>query len=284
MELSQSQSKEYSKLSDEVKQSYPVSAFALMESKSIAQLRTDKDAPRGYKAIALQFNRYEYSRLEDAAEKLGISKNEFMRDAINMSLCQMDEGFSMLSEYIPASMRQGRVFFQHVYFNPKSTASDISKEISNINFSDVRKHLNSHLEKIGFAIGCIKNPLEKEFRYQLINTWDERSQKSLVDQVKSNKIKAKLKSAKDKGVKLGNPNLDKVRNTDTSKATQSNMVRAKDRNSHLRSVINEIQKASNQRLTMKQIARILNDYGYKTARGLIFTDMRVKTVIRSGLD
>lgn len=87
VELSASQKREYDKLSDEVKQSYPMSAFALMESKSIAQLRTDEDAPRGYKAIALQFNRYEYSRLEEAAEKLGISKNEFMRNAVE-SACK----------------------------------------------------------------------------------------------------------------------------------------------------------------------------------------------------
>jgi predicted HicB family RNase H-like nuclease len=45
-------------------------------------LNESPKAPRKYKSIALQFNKYEFDRLEVAATKAGISKNAFIRNAL----------------------------------------------------------------------------------------------------------------------------------------------------------------------------------------------------------
>jgi hypothetical protein len=82
IELNDTQKREYEKLSDNVKASYPLTLINMMQPKDISQLRDDNEAPRGYKAIALQFNRYEYDRLEQASNRAGVSKNKFMRDAV----------------------------------------------------------------------------------------------------------------------------------------------------------------------------------------------------------
>lgn len=82
IELTAAQQKEYAKLSNHAKAEYPLAAISLMEPKAISQLRDDKNAPRGFKAIALQFNRYEYDQLERAANSAGVSKNKLMREAV----------------------------------------------------------------------------------------------------------------------------------------------------------------------------------------------------------
>lgn len=82
IQLTDSQQREYDKLSDKVKANYPPALVSMMQPKDISQLRDDKGAPRGYKAIALQFNRYEYDRLERASNQAGVSKNQFMRDSV----------------------------------------------------------------------------------------------------------------------------------------------------------------------------------------------------------
>jgi hypothetical protein len=80
--LTEEQKREHVKLSDKVKLSYPLSIISMMQPKDISQLRDDENAPRGYKAIALQFNRYEYDRLDSATVAAGMSKNEFIRAAL----------------------------------------------------------------------------------------------------------------------------------------------------------------------------------------------------------
>jgi len=43
---------------------------------------TDPKAPRKYKAVAIQFNKYEFDRLDAAVAASGLRKNEFIRAAL----------------------------------------------------------------------------------------------------------------------------------------------------------------------------------------------------------
>ena len=83
----------------------------------------------------------------------------------------------------------------------------------------------------------------------------------------SERTKAALKAAKARGVVLGNPRLDEVRNTDTTAATLAKTVKANSRNAEMLEIINEIQDSVSTALSTRQLAKHLNDAGYKTARG-----------------
>lgn len=43
---------------------------------------SDPKAPRKYKAVAIQFNKYEFDRLDQAVAASGMRKNEFIRAAL----------------------------------------------------------------------------------------------------------------------------------------------------------------------------------------------------------
>ena len=83
----------------------------------------------------------------------------------------------------------------------------------------------------------------------------------------SERTKAALKAAKARGVVLGNPRLDEVRNTDTTAATIAKTAKANSRNAEMLEIINEIQDSVSTALSTRQLAKHLNDAGYKTARG-----------------
>ena len=83
----------------------------------------------------------------------------------------------------------------------------------------------------------------------------------------SERTKAALKAAKARGVVLGNPRLDEVRNTDTTAATIAKTAKANSRNAEILEIINEIKGSVSTALSTRQLAKHLNDAGYKTARG-----------------
>ena len=83
----------------------------------------------------------------------------------------------------------------------------------------------------------------------------------------SERTKAALKAAKARGVVLGNPRLAECRNTSTVNATAARSAQAKTRNSEMLEIINEIQDSVSTALSTRQLAKHLNDAGYKTARG-----------------
>lgn len=95
----------------------------------------------------------------------------------------------------------------------------------------------------------------------------------------SERTKAALKAAKARGVKLGNPNLDLVRNTDTTAATAAKVLKAKARNNEIKDVIQEIKGSVTDRLTLRQIADKLNNAGYTTARGAQFQATTVNRIL-----
>jgi len=83
----------------------------------------------------------------------------------------------------------------------------------------------------------------------------------------SERTKAGLAAAKRRGVQLGNPNFNLVRNTDTTSARSAKQRLANERNSQLRQLIKEFESNADQRMSLSQIADALNEAGYTTARG-----------------
>lgn len=49
----------------------------------------EEDAPRKYKTIGLQFNKFEYDRLDAAAKKTKRSKNSIIREGLNEIINQL---------------------------------------------------------------------------------------------------------------------------------------------------------------------------------------------------
>ena len=86
-------------------------------------------------------------------------------------------------------------------------------------------------------------------------------------QLISERTKAALAAAKARGIKLGNPHLDKVRNLDTTKATAAKSARAAARNAEIREIILELQAEALDTLSSRAVACLLNDAGYTTSTG-----------------
>ena len=95
----------------------------------------------------------------------------------------------------------------------------------------------------------------------------------------SERTKAALQAAKARGVKLGNPNLDLVRNTDTTAATQARIKAATARNTEIKQIISELQAESDKPMTLRAVAERLNEAGYKTAQGKAFHATSVNRVL-----
>jgi len=94
----------------------------------------------------------------------------------------------------------------------------------------------------------------------------------------SERTKAGLKAAKKKGIKLGNPSLHLIRNTDTSKANAARSQNAQARNKQLMEIIQEIEHDNKSKMTLGEIANALNLTGYRTARGYGFTKTQVSRI------
>ena len=83
----------------------------------------------------------------------------------------------------------------------------------------------------------------------------------------SERTKAALKAAKARGVVLGNPRLDEVRNSDTTAARAARVSQAKQRNIEILEIINEMRDSVENALSLRDLTKMLNDAGYKTSRG-----------------
>ena len=90
-------------------------------------------------------------------------------------------------------------------------------------------------------------------------------------QLISERTKAGLAAAKARGTKLGNPRLHLVRNTDTTKATQAAIEKAEERNALIRKRIARYETEAGKGLSLRELARLLNDDGCTTARGKKFS-------------
>jgi len=97
----------------------------------------------------------------------------------------------------------------------------------------------------------------------------------------SENTKAALKAAKARGVKLGNPRLDEVRYTDTTKANRKRSEKAKEFNESMYATIEEMQNKIDIPLSLRSIAELLNDEGYTTARGKAWQATSVMRVLEA---
>jgi DNA invertase Pin-like site-specific DNA recombinase len=97
-------------------------------------------------------------------------------------------------------------------------------------------------------------------------------------QMISERTKAALKVAKARGVKLGNPDLSKFRNTDTTIANEVRIAKAISRNNLMSKVVSEIIN-DDKSLSLRQLAQKLNEQGYTTARGKDFQANTVRRLI-----
>lgn len=86
-------------------------------------------------------------------------------------------------------------------------------------------------------------------------------------QLISERTKAALKAAKARGVKLGNPNLLRVRNQDTTAARNAHLSVSQRRREEIAQVIEEMEQEAGCSLSSRSLAERLNDAGYTTRRG-----------------
>lgn len=93
----------------------------------------------------------------------------------------------------------------------------------------------------------------------------------------SERTKAGLRIAKEKGIRLGNPSIHLVRNTDTSKATAARSKNAKVRDGQIFELIKEIEE-NHTNIRLADIATTLNKAGYRTSRGMLFTKTQIHRI------
>ncbi len=95
----------------------------------------------------------------------------------------------------------------------------------------------------------------------------------------STRTKAALQAAKARGVVLGNrTNLDKVRFTDTTRARATHIESSKARNNDMRGVLEGL-KTRRPDSSLRELAAMLNEAGYLTARGKTFTATQVSRIL-----
>lgn len=95
----------------------------------------------------------------------------------------------------------------------------------------------------------------------------------------SERTKAGLAAAKRRGVVLGNPTLQLVRNSDTVAAREAKKRTTTERNKQLKELITEIEASALQPMSLTDIATELNLAGYQTARGKKFTKTQVYRIM-----
>jgi DNA invertase Pin-like site-specific DNA recombinase len=95
----------------------------------------------------------------------------------------------------------------------------------------------------------------------------------------STRTKAALQAAKARGVVLGNrTNLDSVRFSDTTQARAKHIETSKARNNDMRGVLEGL-KVRYPDSSLRQLASLLNEAGYLTARGREFTATQVSRIL-----
>jgi len=134
-------------------------------------------------------------------------------------------------------------------------------------------HFLTGLQKSGVDFICCDMPDANTMTVQLMTVLAEGEAKNI-----SVRTKEALAAAKARGVKLGNPNLDLVRNVDTNQANVARLAKAESFSMDVAEIIKEIYEEGV--TTYRGIARSLNDKNIKTRRGCDWTPMQVSRVLK----
>ncbi len=140
-------------------------------------------------------------------------------------------------------------------------------------------HFISSLMESGIGFTAVDMPQANEFTIHIMAALSEQERKLI-----SERTKAALKAAKERGVTLGNPRLAEARakrknGNDMSNATATRQAKAKDRAMQVMSYINQAIDQGDS--SLQQIADYLNDKTrVRTPRGKEWTRVAVSRVLK----
>ena len=123
----------------------------------------------------------------------------------------------------------------------------------------------ARMQKCGIEFVCCDMPEANNLTIGLMAIMAQHEREAI-----SQRTKAALQAAKERGVVLGNPRLKMVRNNDTTNARAAKTRKASARNAELKSIIDELE-AEHGQMSGREIAVALNAAGYRTARGKEFS-------------
>jgi len=134
-------------------------------------------------------------------------------------------------------------------------------------------HFITSLQESGIEFTAVDMPEANTFTVNILGAMAEYERELI-----SARTKSALRSAKERGVRLGNPSLNIVRNSDTSSATQARINKANDRAEQLRPVILDIRGGG--KMTLSAIAQELTQRGILTSRGNEWTPSGVSRLLK----
>lgn len=139
----------------------------------------------------------------------------------------------------------------------------------------------AQLQKSAVRFACADTPGASDLTIGLLAVIAQNERQMI-----STRTREALTAAKARGVRLGNPRLAEIANTDTANARAAHMAKAAERNAQIASVIAEIEAEAGESLPLQAIADQLNEAGYTTARGKAFsktTVMRIRKAVRQAV-
>ncbi|MGH1430465.1 MAG: recombinase family protein [Neptuniibacter sp.] len=132
----------------------------------------------------------------------------------------------------------------------------------------------ANLQQSGVKFVIAENPQLTDLTIHILAAVAQAERESI-----STRTKQALQAAKRRGVTLGNPNLDKVRNTDTTAATTTRMNKADEYAAMMVDAIEDIREEL-ESPSLRQIASELNNREFTTRRGSAWTAASVQRVIQ----
>lgn len=131
----------------------------------------------------------------------------------------------------------------------------------------------ANLQESGIKFVIAENPQLNDLTIHILAALAQAEREAI-----SQRTKQALQAAKARGVKLGNPKLDKVRNTDSKAATAARIEKANDYAAMMADAIEDIQQEI-ENPSLRIIALNLNERGFTTRRGCQWTATSVKRIM-----
>lgn len=131
----------------------------------------------------------------------------------------------------------------------------------------------ANLQESGIKFVIAENPQLNDLTIHILAALAQAEREAI-----SQRTKQALQAAKARGVKLGNPSLDKVRNTDSKAATAARIEKANEYASMMADAIEDIQQEI-ENPSLRIIALNLNERGFTTRHGYQWTATSVKRIM-----